>query len=297
MTISYKIKTLTPLWTGGVNQNCDRLHETSIIGSLRWWYEAFIRGLGVKACDPTDSTCKDSSHCAACELFGCTGWARKFRLLVLDENDSIAQKIESEKGYSLKLIPLKPIQEEEVFLLFHTLQIISDIGSIGGKTVLKPSEIVVKNKKAHHADYGLIQLTSTYEGIIFQREQIINYLNQFNKVKVKNQEKDYPVLTNFWFIRNYYLSREQINTITGKDLNGRYKNKATDLQKWMGGERAVSKKIFSFHNNIGKRTWGYAKGEELDKVKKLLTENGIKNIDTGKSLLENIFKERTSNGG
>ena len=34
-----KIKTLTPLWTGGVDTTTDRLHETGIIGSLRWWYE------------------------------------------------------------------------------------------------------------------------------------------------------------------------------------------------------------------------------------------------------------------
>ncbi|HHF52316.1 MAG TPA: type III-B CRISPR module RAMP protein Cmr1, partial [Candidatus Aminicenantes bacterium] len=39
-----KIKTLTPIWTGGVGGRCDRLHETGIIGSLRWWYEAIVRG-------------------------------------------------------------------------------------------------------------------------------------------------------------------------------------------------------------------------------------------------------------
>ncbi len=30
------LKTLTPLWTGGVGGTCDRLHETGLIGSLRW---------------------------------------------------------------------------------------------------------------------------------------------------------------------------------------------------------------------------------------------------------------------
>lgn len=34
-----KLRTLTPLWTGGVGGTCDRVHETGIIGSLRWWYE------------------------------------------------------------------------------------------------------------------------------------------------------------------------------------------------------------------------------------------------------------------
>ena len=47
-----KIRTLTPIWTGGLNRECDKLRETSIIGSLRWWFEAIVRGLGGYACDP-----------------------------------------------------------------------------------------------------------------------------------------------------------------------------------------------------------------------------------------------------
>jgi len=77
------LKTLTPLWTGGVDGTCDRLHETGLIGSLRWWYEALVRGLGGYACDPTsEERCpdQDGRRCAACELFGCTGWRRRFRL-------------------------------------------------------------------------------------------------------------------------------------------------------------------------------------------------------------------------
>ena len=97
------LKTLTPLWTGGVDQTCDRLHETGLIGSLRWWYEALVRGLGGYACDPTEHSCtfdeekyrkskadderqrlRDAGVCDACQLFGCTGWARKFRLKTSD---------------------------------------------------------------------------------------------------------------------------------------------------------------------------------------------------------------------
>ena len=40
--VRYKLTTLTPLWTGGVSGRCDRLHETGIIGSLRW----VVRGGG-----------------------------------------------------------------------------------------------------------------------------------------------------------------------------------------------------------------------------------------------------------
>jgi len=41
-----------------------------------------MRGLGESACDPTNTRCKDEDHCNACELLGCSRWARKFRLKV-----------------------------------------------------------------------------------------------------------------------------------------------------------------------------------------------------------------------
>jgi len=80
-----KFTTLTPIFTGGVDQDMERIHETGIIGSLRWWYEALVRGVGGYACDPSNSSClysveDDSGICEACRLFGATGWRRRFRL-------------------------------------------------------------------------------------------------------------------------------------------------------------------------------------------------------------------------
>ena len=88
-----KIKTLTPLWTGGVDRTCDRLHETGIIGSLRWWYEAIVRGLGGKACDPTGKhRCpdEDGNYCDVCQVFGASGWRRRFRLEIVDDQTTAA---------------------------------------------------------------------------------------------------------------------------------------------------------------------------------------------------------------
>ncbi len=98
-----RIQTLTPLWTGGVDGSMDRIHETAIIGSMRWWYEAIVRGLGGSACDPSNNKCsfnaeayrrssavderqrlRDAGLCDVCQLFGATGWRRKFRLDVVD---------------------------------------------------------------------------------------------------------------------------------------------------------------------------------------------------------------------
>ena len=73
-----KIKPLTPIFTGGLEGKCDRLRETGIIGSMRWWFEAIVRGMGGHACDPSMHTCKDGQYCDACKIFGSTGLKRVF---------------------------------------------------------------------------------------------------------------------------------------------------------------------------------------------------------------------------
>ena len=90
--LSVTIRTLTPLWTGGINIEMDRIHETGILGSLRWWYEAIVRGLGGSACDPTSDTgdnkrCpdKDGNYCDVCAVFGATRLRRAFRLEVAED--------------------------------------------------------------------------------------------------------------------------------------------------------------------------------------------------------------------
>lgn len=71
------LKTLTPLWTGGIEAGqADRLHETGIIGSLRWWYEAILRGCGARVCDPATHNCVG---CPACASYGMTGQRRQWR--------------------------------------------------------------------------------------------------------------------------------------------------------------------------------------------------------------------------
>jgi CRISPR-associated protein Cmr1 len=91
MAVKYTLQTLTPLHTGGVAAGqMDRIHETGIIGSLRWWYETILRGLvgtgsnAHQVCDPTgdpSQRCNYERHgwvCRACDLFGATGWKRRF---------------------------------------------------------------------------------------------------------------------------------------------------------------------------------------------------------------------------
>ena len=77
-----KIKIKTPIWTGDIDLKSDLLHSTGIIGSLRWWTEAILRGMGKFACDPAgDERGPDEmQYCPACLIFGATGIRRLFRL-------------------------------------------------------------------------------------------------------------------------------------------------------------------------------------------------------------------------
>lgn len=147
-----KIKTLTPLWTGDENRRNTVLRETGLIGSLRWWYEKVVKAQGVKACDPNTTKCKEEKHCDVCELFGCTGWARKFRLeLEFGEGflsplkpyvkigtrkgeNNLSRKVSgfiSDKPIILKFIPLREINNKEWSMLNKTLNVISEYGALG----------------------------------------------------------------------------------------------------------------------------------------------------------------------
>jgi len=152
-----RLRTLTPLWTGGVNGECTKLRETSILGSLRWWFEAIARGFGGYACDPTSNVkCEYDGNqkdiCAACELFGTTSWVKRFRF----EINQLFHKIYSRnlviKGnrknwyYPSGLVScngeLNKIYETTFFesdldtILRVLLSFISKWGMIGGKTAI-----------------------------------------------------------------------------------------------------------------------------------------------------------------
>ncbi len=110
-TLTISIKTLTPIWTGDVNGRCSEIKETGIIGSMRWWYEAIVRRLGGRACDPTERGCSldineynnttrlkkskqealhDGGLCDVCQVFGTTGWKKQFNLSIIQDNTNPA---------------------------------------------------------------------------------------------------------------------------------------------------------------------------------------------------------------
>jgi CRISPR-associated protein Cmr1 len=159
--VNITLRTLTPFWTGGIDAGqADRLHETGIIGSLRWWYEAILRGQGVRACDPSRHSClydpKSSRSpaeqlCAACQVFGATGYARRFRLDVTSQ-DAPAWPLREQslnirpygrtRGWYLNpgLVGTETIQligaDQELNRMLALLRFLERYGSIGAKPQL-----------------------------------------------------------------------------------------------------------------------------------------------------------------
>ena len=192
-----ELRTLTPLWTGGVDQVCDRVHETGLIGSLRWWYEALVRGLGGYACDPTsDDRCpdQDGRRCAACELFGCTGWARKFRLRVLDSNGGLIKNaVGAKQEIALQFLELRPMSEEEKWLLANAVEIAARYGAMGGKTT------------SLRQVRGLVKLAKPVDKPGLQKDAVRQWLRGFRRVK---HEPEWADLRRFIFVPNKALNED-----------------------------------------------------------------------------------------
>jgi len=255
---TYQFNVLTDLWTGDLNGKSGRLIPTGLLGSIRWWFEVLVRGLSGNACDPSDTKCEGRNHCVVCELFGCTGWARKFRFEVLNLNENTGQTL------ILSFTPLRPICVEEWTLLNATLRLIADYGAIGGKTVFKPTDEPSREKEKHHRDYGLVQMVSSQQYGGTGRDDLGKYLSKWRKLN--HGEFAWASLEHFWCVKGKYLGREDNNKSTFNQVLGRQeaKNQGQQLTthndgiaRWLAGSQRESKKVFSFKNPA--RTFGFVK--------------------------------------
>lgn len=265
------LQTLMPLWTGGAEgRSVDRVHETSLVGALRWWTEAIVRGLGSMACDPDprgEPGCPDNerNHCAVCELFGCTDWRRKFRLVA--EYDEA--RCQSGKGLlagstlTLHLIEVKPLTPEERWLLGKAVEVICNHGAVGGKKTLKPPR----------EDFGLLKLVKNLAYKPMSLEVARKY---FHKFRPDVKAPSWPNLQWFFFVHGHYLTRLQMNSLMGLTKEGkrRHDPPPTALENSLGSPGTkVSKKLFSFAADGG-RVWAYMPSADLlaEAVKRLQDE-------------------------
>lgn len=307
---TYQFTALTDLWTGSVTleetggqikekTGPDRLITTGLVGSIRWWFEVLVRGLGGTACDPNDTKCEDRKHCVVCELFGCTGWARKFRFEALVENGNIkTDQIKQNQTFSLRFTPLRPIRIEEWALLDATLRLIAEYGAIGGKTIFKPTDESSRASKLHHKDYGLVQMGTSQQFDGPGRGELETYLSKW--LKLNHGEFAWASLQNFWCVNGKYLGRKDNNKSTFNQVLGRQEaknqgqqlaNRNDGIARWLAGSQQKSKKVFSFKNPA--RTFGFVTPNLIDfaEMKKRLREawSDLDDFREGPAILDDLL--------
>ena len=221
-----------------------RLISTGLLGSIRWWFEVLVRGLDGSACDPTDTKCESQDHCVVCELFGCTGWARKFRFEVLSnglktrteqikKNDpkTRTEQTKEEDTFYLRFTALRPVCDEEWALLDATLRLISKYGAIGGKTVFKPSDESGRDQKIHHQDFGIVNIEEidppTGSPNFTKVKQYI-YGEQWRKPDTNGKDGNFSwsSLKFFWFVDKKTLNRDSPEFSSFNKVLGRIESKA-----------------------------------------------------------------------
>ncbi len=300
---TWQFKAVTNLWTGSVDGKHDRLVTTGLLGSIRWWFEVLVRGLGGYACDPTDTKCEGRNHCIVCEFFGCTGWARKFRFEVLGEDGKIkTDQIKQNQIFSLRFTLLRPIREEWT-LLDATLRLIAEYGAIGGKTVFKPvfkpTDEPGRERKLHHKDYGLVRMTGPQQFDGLSRGVLETYLYKWRKIN--HGDFAWASLQHFWCVNGRYLGRQGNDKSTFNQVLGRQEaksqgqrlvNSKDEISRWLAGSQQESKKVFSFKNPA--RTFGFVRPGlfDFDAMKKRL--QGVWGKDgweflAGEKIIDQLF--------
>ena len=229
-----RIKTLTPLWTGGINTDCDCLHETGIIGSLRWWHEAVVRGMGYYACDPSTHSCSDkytNKICSTCLIYGSTGYKKAFRFEIDNvknesQKDCLKVYVNANKGWFLK----HGIMTEDVvgrFLILLRPNVIPDLSNAEVKQMILLTLRLASNwgglgARTQHG-YGVFNFST--KGYVFVLEKAFSGFKKCNKyatqksqeVRINNGNRQNIDVSEINSSNIKYNSRNSINAINGKE--------------------------------------------------------------------------------
>ncbi|HEY8541694.1 MAG TPA: type III-B CRISPR module RAMP protein Cmr1 [Pseudothermotoga sp.] len=209
--INLQIK--TPIWTGDIDSKSDTIQSTGIVGSLRWWTEALLRGMNEFACDPTgDSRCPDDEkYCSSCLIFGATGRRRLFRLEInggrkisFPGNGAINVKPSGRSrgwffgpaivgGLKMEIIPLDEKFDENFVLV--PLLVASKWGGIGAKTQLGYG--VVEVASSSNADFD--KFKKALEDLSRERKrQELNNLSLPNLKEMFFAKIQFKASNNWW---------------------------------------------------------------------------------------------------
>ncbi len=255
-----EIEVITPIWTGNKTGEMDRIRETGIIGSIRWWFEIIVRGLGYEVCDiNSENKCSlkkgdnpKEKLCPVCYLFGTTGWKRRFSLYI--DTDQYKKKI----PYTVELNFIIEKDKEIYFPVIKAiLFLMADLGGIGAK-----------NQKGH----GIFKLVTEEDmNNIDSIEVIRSYLKNFNKKAPKNISRNNSEYT----LENYWKYEIEVNSLPEFNppknsiksfLKGKFSKESltTKEELILFGDRLNSGKLFV--NLISKnkmKIWGFTKNIEI----------------------------------
>ncbi len=249
-----KLKILTPIWTGGVETGkMDRLHETGIIGSLRWWYEIIVRGLGGDVCDPTSDNPADRCQfdtkayektkniedglagvCPVCRLFGCTGWKRRFELQVLTASLKpfwLATKDKSKKPNHRWLSKIYDINSnlalDELTLRFRWVDGDKSQHEIMKALLLLVSQLGAIGSKPQYG-FGIVHNELSFsvkDSLFILRRKIID------PKPTKNLSSTYPSLGNYWLLQ-CTVQKQNVDQVFPSCSVGVVGDKATCKKYW-----------------------------------------------------------------
>jgi CRISPR-associated protein Cmr1 len=306
-SLEIKLTTLTPLWTGGVDGKADRLHTTGIMGSLRWWYEVLVRSVGGTACDPGQHACIYDAQkpynglCDACQIFGATGWARRFKLIVTENtlqqrkpaasesdrsrsggliftlsSDHPSTRAQKPRWYlssnplygqvKLDIVSTAPLNKAgtEHFdskVIGSLLQLIADRTSVGAKPQLGMGVVRLEERQS-------------MQPLLDHLKQIVAKHEKNGDLKAQVDE-ELPCLQNMFFARVKVQSATESDTFDIKyDLRGmfRQKFKNDDLRHTImgfvrGRNRVGAKIMMSYPYEDGTiRIWGWVPTMSLVQV-------------------------------
>ena len=294
--LQLQLTTLTPIWTGGADGKSDRLHVTGIMGSLRWWYEVFVRSVGGTACDPTEHSCiydqgkPNDGLCDVCRVFGATGWARRFKLIISEtslqqkrpsasipgregnlvfnlSSDHQSSRTQGHRWYlpgeplagqiQLTIIPTAPLDKENHYLdpniIGSLLQFIADRASLGAKPQMGMGIVRLANRQ------NLSPLIDHLKGIASSHR---------NKNVI---DEKLPCLQNMFFATLHVKSATESDTFDLKyDLRGMFRDLKRDDPRYsdelrhtiMGyvnrSDRRGAKIMMSYPYDDGTiRLWGW----------------------------------------
>jgi CRISPR-associated protein Cmr1 len=245
-----KFRPLTEIWTG-VDSRQNSLRLTGLLGSIRWWSEALVRSFGVYVCNPQIHACENyETRCVICRLFGNAGAkdnrdrsiaeSAKFALRCWNESAAhpgqpdrtqvrtavLGPIGKNDPAVCLEFLFLRQPDPHEELLLAKTLDIIGCYGSIGGRTVRKPTW--AKDPRGVHKDYGLIAIDTIGEWESrWSDGKMINAsdFSQFQSLimaappNLQVESDGLPNLNLFWFVPGKTLFVHPNDSLNKKSIN------------------------------------------------------------------------------